>query len=156
MLEHLFWLLTKEIGVEPQRRVWLRDLLLDIYVWWAEGVHLCPQPRRGRGARHWDPGYINELLEQALPFDPDEVVEPIPGTTLDTHLGYALMLMSAAVHAVLLDRPRTADPVGSLRAEYRHIGSKVRFAPGGLGLFRLLCRESILYPVIGDFPLLQN
>ena len=108
---HLFWLLVKEIRAETPRWVWLRDLLLDVYVWWAEGVHLRPQPKRERGGRSWEPGYMKELLEQALPFDPDDAVEPMPSPTLDAHLGYALMqVISRRLRSTSRPAPHNGPP----------------------------------------------
>ena len=153
---HLFWLLDKEMRADPNQWVWVRDVLLDVYIWWAEAVHLRPQPRRGRGARQWCPSYVNELLEYALPFDPDDPVEATPITILDANLGYALMLLSVEVYAALADQPRTKDPDGSFRTLYRRTSNKVRFAPGGRGNFRTLCSRinanSNYFPVSARLP----
>ena len=88
---HLLWLLKREIEAEPERWLWAHDLLLDIYIWWAEGAHLRPQPVRKRGASDWSAAFVNELLEYALPFDRETPVAPIRSVALDAHLGEALM-----------------------------------------------------------------
>ena len=53
---HLFWRLEYEVHQDRQRWIWIRDLILDIYIWWAEGVHLRPQPIKQRGLRDWQGG----------------------------------------------------------------------------------------------------
>jgi hypothetical protein len=67
---HLLWLLKKEIEAGPKLWEWICGLLLDIYIWWAEGVHLRPQPIRKRGKTEWLPAFVNELLEYSLPLRP--------------------------------------------------------------------------------------
>ena len=102
---HLFWLIEQAITAEPARWVWLRDLLLDVYVWWAEGVHLRPQPKRDRDSRNWRAACIEELLKDTLPFDSKADAEPPRSTTLDAHLGEALIEMTALVHRLLARHP---------------------------------------------------
>jgi Pentapeptide repeats (8 copies) len=139
---HLLWLLKKETEAEPERWEWISDLLLDIYIWWAEGVHLRPQPIRKRGKTEWLPAFVNELLEYSLPFDPETPAEPIRVVALDAHLGEALMQIAAGAHALLPTRA-DLDPDGNgLRANYRRLkGGKRKFAPGGNGYFGPLCNR---------------
>jgi len=113
-------------------------LILDVYIWWAEGVHLRPQPQRQRGMRHWSPAFFNELLEYAMPFDPQTDSQPVRSTALDAHLGDALMQITATVYAEMKDVGRESDPDTSLRIKYRKIGAQVRFVPGGEGFFNEL------------------
>ncbi|HMV66799.1 MAG TPA: TIR domain-containing protein, partial [Myxococcota bacterium] len=40
--DHLFWLVEQAIAARPGRWIRLRDLLADVYGWWAEGVPLRP------------------------------------------------------------------------------------------------------------------
>ena len=139
---HLFWLLDKALGEHRQRWVWLRDLLLDVYVWWAEGVSLRPQPATRRGALDWQTPYMDEMLRHALPFDPTERPEPPRATTLDAHLGEALIQITAFVHhrlmaepaGSLMDEPAGISVAGGKRCDYRtQAEGGLRFAPGGGG-----------------------
>ena len=133
--DHINWLLKREIKAAPERWVWLRDLILDVYIWWAEGAHLRSQPKRQRGVRQWKAPFVNELSEHALPYDPDEAAIPMRATSLDGRLGDALMQITATIHAELANAPRSPDPSNGLRARYRRIGTKVSFAPGSGGFF---------------------
>jgi uncharacterized protein YjbI with pentapeptide repeats len=139
---HILWLLKTEIEAEPQRWQWIGDLLLDVYIWWAEGVHLRPQPETRRGAKVWLPAFINEMLEDALPFDPTASADPIRTVALDAHMGDALMQITAAVHANLsAPREEKSDRSG-LRANYaRFADGRYAFAPGGNGYFGPLCHR---------------
>ncbi len=132
---HLFWLIEQAVEKEPERWVWLRDLLLDVYIWWAEGVHLRPQPRRDRDSRKWCPPFVEALLEDALPFDSRAEAEPPRSTALDAHLGEALMEMTALVHRLMARHPTAGEQEGGLRSSYRVRGDVTRFAPGGGGHF---------------------
>ena len=136
---HLQWLLADEIKRERDRWTWLRDLILDVYICWAEGVHLRPQPRVERGARRWKPAFVNDLVEDAMPFDPQAEAYPVRSTALDAHLGCALMQMTAIIHAELIETGREPDPQDSLRRHYRTVGEKVLFSPGGAYYFVELC-----------------
>jgi hypothetical protein len=136
---HLHWLLSYEIKREPERWVWLRDLILDVYIWWAEGVHLRPQPHTERGVRLWNPAFINDLLKDALPFDQQAEAYPTRSTLLDAHLGAALMQITAKIYNELIGMPREPDPQDSLRRNYRTTDEKVHFIPGGEGYFDELC-----------------
>jgi uncharacterized protein YjbI with pentapeptide repeats len=138
---HLLWLLKGEIETEPERWEWICDLLLDVYIWWAEGVHLRPQPVRKRGTSDWNPAFVNGLLEYSLPFDPEASAAPIRSVALDAHLGDALMQITAAAHA-LRPTPVRVDPDrdGLVRPNYRRLnGGSRQFAPGGGGYFAVLC-----------------
>lgn len=132
---HLFWLIEQAVEKEPERWVWLRDLLLDVYIWWAEGVHLRPQPKLARDSRQWLPAFVEELLLDALPFDSRAEAEPPRSAALDAHLGEALMEITALVHRLLAEHPAANKPEGGLRSRYRDQGEVPRFAPGGGGYF---------------------
>ncbi len=138
---HLLWLLEREIEAEPERWRWACDLLLDIYIWWAEGVHLRPQPVRKRGTSDWSPAFVNELLEYSLPFDRATPAAPIRSIALDAHLGDALMQLTAAAHAFLATRADVDPDKDGLRPNYRRLSdAKRRFAPGG-SYFQPLCNR---------------
>ncbi|MCK1718323.1 pentapeptide repeat-containing protein [Bradyrhizobium sp. 141] len=139
---HILWLLNSEIQAEPGRWKWIGDLLLDVYIWWAEGVHLRPQPLMRRGVKVWQAAFINELLEHALPFELTAPVEPMRTTALDAHLGDALMQITAVVHASLPTADRREPDRDCLRENYlRFGGGRRRFAPGGRGYFESLCHR---------------
>ncbi len=137
-----FWLLKTEIEAEPGRWEWICDLLLDVYIWWAEGIHLRPQPQLRRGSRLWLPAFINELLEDALPYDSTTSSDPIRTAALDAHLGEALMQITAVVHASLPARRTNPSDQGTLRANYRRSANGTFvFAAGGTGYFGPLCHR---------------
>jgi uncharacterized protein YjbI with pentapeptide repeats len=139
---HVFWLLKSEIEADPERWEWICDLLLDVYIWWAEGVHLRPQPQTHRGAKVWLRAFINEMLEDALPFDPTASADPIRTVALDAHLGDALMQITAIVHAALSGRLENTSDRNCLRANYRRFNrGSPAFAPGGGGYFGSLCQR---------------
>jgi uncharacterized protein YjbI with pentapeptide repeats len=78
-----------------------RDLLADVWDWWAEGVHMRPQPVLSK--RHdvgFDPPYAQELIEMSMPLDlpKDQVPEPPRTIVADAHLGDALFRLSTWVH----------------------------------------------------------
>ncbi|MGY3037853.1 hypothetical protein ACVIIV_007023 [Bradyrhizobium sp. USDA 4354] len=159
--DHILWLLNSEIQAEPERWEWIGDLLLDVYIWWAEGVHLRPQPLMRRGAKVWQAAFINELLEHALPFDSTTTADPIRSTALDGHLGEALMQITAAVYASLPASGGLEPGRDCLRRNYlRFQGDRRRFAPGGGGYFTSLCnrinaahwRAGALFPTFAYLP----
>lgn len=151
---HLFWLLGRAIEAEPERWVWLRDLLLDVYIWWAEGVHLRRQPGCARDPREWATAFVEEMVLGALPFDSKVHAEPPRSTALDAHLGDALMEITALVHRLLLDRPTNDQPGVGFRPVYRTTGDIPRFKPGGGGHFRnLVARINAAgWRPLGEFP----
>ena len=130
---HLFWLIEQAVAKQPARWVWLRDLLLDVYIWWAEGVHLRPQPGIERGQKVWRSAHIDDMLHMALPFDPSVPTEPPRTTTLDAHLGEALMELTALVHALLIETAGEMPMAGALRDGYRHGEQHNCFAVGASG-----------------------
>lgn len=150
---HLVWLIRADIQAEPTRWTWLRDVLLDVYIWWAEGVLLRPQPTRSRDSRGWSPAYVHELLEHALPIDSETRAEPMRSATLDAHLGSALMQITAVVFDAMLAHKRIVYEHASLRHKYTYKAEDgVRFAPGG-GFFANLCaRINARTSAAGAFP----
>jgi hypothetical protein len=141
----VFWLLGRAIAANPGHWTFLRDLLADVYVWWAEGVHLRPQPKRERGQRRWEQPYVFEMAEWSLPYT-DPEAEPMCTATLEGHLGYALIQLAAFVHAQL--PPSANAPV--MRAERRYQfddGIRRRFRPGGGYFKHIVARwETVLMP----------
>ncbi|MEM7060733.1 MAG: pentapeptide repeat-containing protein [Pseudomonadota bacterium] len=136
---HLFWLIKQDIAADTDRWLWLRDLILDVYIWWAEGVHLRPQRvRQRRGDDKWEPAYMQDMQEHALPFDMDAPANPQRSAALDAALGEALMEIGALIHAELLDHPAQIKPDTELRQYYRADPGGARFAPGGESHFKSL------------------
>jgi len=79
----------------------VRDALADLWDWWAEGVHLRPQPSlTQRRDVQFAPPYAQELVEWSLPLHQERGVLPEPEayTTMDAHLGDALCRLAATVH----------------------------------------------------------
>jgi len=80
----------------------VRDLLVGLWDWWAEGVHLRPQPHRRKGQRNFEfnTPYAVELAEKLAPSDlpRDRLPEPVRITTIDSHLGDGIFRLSCIVH----------------------------------------------------------
>jgi hypothetical protein len=94
---------TEPLDLERWGRV--RDALADIWDWWAEGVHLRPQPKREPRTRTVSlegiKTYAQELVELAAPHDPVErsqLLEPSRVVSIDAHLGDGLFRLCALVH----------------------------------------------------------
>jgi hypothetical protein len=97
----------------------VRDRLADLWDWWAEGVHMRPQPYREKGKSNitFNPPYALRLAEQIPPTDlpRGSFPEPVCLTTLDAHLGDALLRLNCALHFQIniatgwLDRPSLSD-----------------------------------------------
>ncbi|PPD37225.1 MAG: hypothetical protein CTY18_01875 [Methylomonas sp.] len=81
----------------------IRDGLADIWDWWAEGVHLRPQPKRDKrsGVVSYDCPFVEELVRWAGPQDLGRlgaIPEPKRTASLDAHLGDALIRLCADIH----------------------------------------------------------
>ena len=134
---HLGWLLKRAAGADPARWQRIRDLVTNVYAWWAEGVHLRPQPTGSRVGNRWQPPFVNTLFAQSAPFDdPQARFIPVRSTALDAHLGHALMRLACVLHAELFE---AGGQLGGRRALYQTGDSaQVRFRPGGGGFMRAL------------------
>jgi hypothetical protein len=110
--------------ISLQRWKAIRDALADFWDWWAEGVHLRPQPfrRRDTGSLDYDEPYAIWLIRVLAPvYRPGgKFPEPIRTTTIDSHLGDALFRLNCAVHFQInlatgwLDRTRRSkEPIAS-------------------------------------------
>jgi hypothetical protein len=80
-----------------------RDGLADVWDWWAEGVHMRPQPATDKRTRHvsLEHAYAEDLVNYDAPFDPSErskELAPARTTTMDAHLGDGLFRLCAIVH----------------------------------------------------------
>lgn len=80
----------------------VRDRLIQLWDWWADGVHLRPQPFRPKGTNNidFDKPYAVRLIEQMAPTEVARgaLPEPVRTTTVDAHLGDALFQLNCAVH----------------------------------------------------------
>jgi uncharacterized protein YjbI with pentapeptide repeats len=130
---HLAWLIRWEIGrsavadgarrsdgeSQPlELRLWevVRDRMVGLWDWWGEGVHMRVQPfrKKNKSEVEYDAPYACDLAEQIapvnLPFG--TLPEPVRLTTLDSHLGDALLRLNCALHFQInrasgwLDRPQ--------------------------------------------------
>jgi uncharacterized protein YjbI with pentapeptide repeats len=106
---HLFWLIDAAIDADPRRWIWVRDLLCDVYTWWAGRAHLQMHAERVRGRQQWSRPAIVEMLEDALPVEDHSVITSRSTTRVDAILGQALLQLTAHVHARLTDYPTTGD-----------------------------------------------
>jgi uncharacterized protein YjbI with pentapeptide repeats len=134
--EHLRWLLDRSARNEPERWLAVRDLVTSVYAWWAEGVHLRHQPTGSKTGGRWKPPFVDQLFAQAMPFeDPKRSYVPMRTTSLDSHLGKALMRLTCMLHEML---PQKTQP-NERRARYQSVeDSTVRFQPGGKGFMRAI------------------
>jgi Pentapeptide repeats (8 copies)/TIR domain len=133
---HLQWLMAREAEAAPERWVLIRDLIASVYAWWAEGVHLRHQPTGSRTSL-WKPPLVDQLFVQAMPFDdPKRSFVPLRTTSLDAHLGHALMRLACMLHTEL---PQATGGSHPRRARYQRIeAQRARFQPGGDGFFKPL------------------
>lgn len=80
----------------------VRDGLADVWSWWAEGVHLRPQPIEDTGAfKLPEPPYVQQLIKISNALDPEKMRKaqsPNRSVTLDAHLGDGLVRLCALVH----------------------------------------------------------
>jgi hypothetical protein len=125
---HLRWLLQQETSIECSRLSRVRDLLVSLYAWWAEGVHLRHQASNTR-RQPWNSPYVDQLFTQVMPFDdPKRGMVPIRTTSLDAHLGHALVRMACITHSLVSDAD--VAPQGR-RVMYQHYqDGRVYFRPG--------------------------
>lgn len=142
----------------------IRDGLADLWDWWAEGVHLRPQPSLGkRRELTYKAPRVLELIEYSLPFDSNAShPRPTPTTTMDSHLGYGLLVLCVLVHhhllAVETELGSSSSATKSNLEEnsarrYQSLnpsgGSGLRFAPSGpnneyfLGYIHRICSAGV-------------
>lgn len=134
---HLTWLIEWEVGrlartgggrqsdeeTQPlELDDWkvVRDRLVDLWDWWAEGVHMRLQPYRDKGKSgvKYNTPYVLRLAEQIAPADlpRGRLPEPVRLTTLDAHLGDALIRINCKLHSIInkatgwLDRSLLSGP----------------------------------------------
>lgn len=81
----------------------VRDGLAEVWHWWAEGVHLRPQPVYDKKTKHTDfnRAFVEDLVIHDLPYDRGNKyreLAPARTMTMDAHLGDALIRIAAIVH----------------------------------------------------------
>lgn len=80
----------------------VRDRLVQLWDWWADGVHLRPQPFRPKGTNEikFERPYATRLVKQIAPTELPRgtLPEPVRTTTVDAHLGDALFRLNCALH----------------------------------------------------------
>jgi hypothetical protein len=93
----------------------IRDLLSDLWDWWAEGVHLRSQPfiREDTSALDYNEAFSPWLGKTIAPIDlpRDRLPEPIRTTTIDGHLGDALFQIACTVHFAINKATGWLEPV---------------------------------------------
>lgn len=146
---NIFWLLKTEIRENPEGWIGLRDLLADVYAWWAEGVHLRMHWWNNRsGKEGFRRPYVDDLIEWSLPVTTDAI--PMRSVTLDGHLGDALLKLTALVHWELrrVSKPPPADRGNHSYQSWSQNESFCRFRPGG--------KDQFMKSIIGRFEAVGN
>lgn len=135
---HLFTLLERELPRDRAHWLAVRDALVDIYAWWADGGHLRPQLRRAVAAAAngtewnagWAPPFVAEMAVWAMPRT-SEAHGPVHATaTVDAILGDALIQLCAFFHARLPVSTSDASSRRPYRSDDGDDGTR-RFRPGG-------------------------
>lgn len=115
-----------------QESTWLeiRDLLAELWDWWAEGVHLRPQPfvRDDTSSLDYKEVFASTLVKKIAPVDlpRDKLPEPIRTTTIDAHLGDALFQINCTVHFAINKK------LGWLDLHPTKAGSRISVTPSEL------------------------
>jgi hypothetical protein len=133
------------LAATPEEWRRARTLLADLWDWWADGVHLRPQPKddEDTGQIKWDSSLAERLVPKCRPLIPSPtggLPEPLRTTTLDAHLGDALFRLSAWVHRHLQGR-FSDDGVSPPRRSQHLDGGRLTFRPTGTDgrYFGVLC-----------------
>ncbi|WP_281558122.1 pentapeptide repeat-containing protein [Thalassomonas sp. RHCl1] len=136
---HLFWLIENHMASNLNQWQWLRDAVLSVYAWWAEGALLRHQPTGSRARSRWEEPYIDALFQQVIPFDTNDDLAPIRTSVLDSHLGHALMQITAYIFERLSKRLSPENNLKKRELTYcSDLGRTLRFQPGGVGFFKAL------------------
>ena len=136
---HLFWLIENNIESNLDKWRWLRDVVLSIYTWWAEGILLRHQSTRSSTLSRWQEPYVDSLFQQVIPFDTLEDLAPIRTSILDSHLGHALMQITAFIFDQLFNQVNADNKLKKRELTYcSDSNGKLHFKPGGEGFFRTL------------------
>jgi hypothetical protein len=113
----------------------LRTFLADAWDWWAEGVHLRPQP--GYDAHTGQLTWLAPAAELTVPRcspiqrKSRELPQPVRLTTLDSHLGDGLFRLCTLYNSLVgLRTDGSVAKEGPLR-RYQSFGTFRRFKPHG-------------------------
>ena len=113
----------------------VRTFLADAWDWWAEAVHMRPQPTYdpNSGQLAWQPPPAVQVIPRcaAIQRQSRDLPQPIRLNTIDAHLGDAIFRLCVIVHRLV--GPRTAGEVqseGPLR-RYQSFSRFRRFKPTG-------------------------
>jgi hypothetical protein len=123
---HVFWLIERAAAENRGRWVWIRDLLADVYSWWVDRAHLRIHPERRYGRPDLSDPAILDVIKYELPRDDRQWIGSRTTTSMDAHLGDALLQITAFVHSCLMNE----DMVGTREHQSGQPG-KVRFRPFG-------------------------
>jgi hypothetical protein len=134
-------------GATPDEWRRARTLLADLWDWWADGVHLRPQPSDDEetGQVKWDKSPAERLVPKCRPLIPGTsgaLPEPVRSTTLDAHLGDALFRLCSWVHRQLHGHS-SVDLIRSWRRAQGTDGKRLMFRPTGTNpdYFNQLCHR---------------
>src|SRR5712692_990847 len=113
----------------------VRTFLADAWDWWAEGVHLRPQPAYDAhsGQLTWLAPAAEFVVPRCSPIQRKsrELPQPVRLTTLDSHLGDGLFRLCAFLHSLVGQRtPGRVNIEGPLR-RYQSFKGFRRFKPHG-------------------------
>jgi len=136
---HLFWLIENNIESNLDRWEWIRDAVLSIYSWWAEGVLLRHQPTGSRACSRWKEPYVDSLFQQVIRFDSSKELAPIRTSVLDSHFGHAIIQITAFIFDQLFTRVDAKNNPNKRELAYCYDSrGGFYFKPGGDGFFRAL------------------
>jgi uncharacterized protein YjbI with pentapeptide repeats len=121
---HLFWLIERASATEPDQWVGIRDLLADLFEWWAARTHLRIHPERRHGQATWSNAPVVDQLIRELPRDSRPWIASASTLALDAHLGNALIQITAFVHSLL-----THHNTAGTRYRQTQQAGEVRFRP---------------------------
>ena len=139
---HLFWLIDRGVTADSDQWHWIRDAVLEVYAWWAEGATIRHQPTRSRIGARWESPYVDALFQKIIPFDDNATFYPVRTSILDSHLGDALMQLTAWIFYRLADDARSEIAYDRRSDLYCSMwNNRIYFKPGGEGFFRALVNK---------------
>ncbi len=137
--DHVWEGQTAPIADEEWQR--LLTLLADLWDWWADGVHLRPQPwdNEYTGQIEWSKSLADRLVPMCRPITAGNVPEPIRTATIDAHFGDALFRICSWLYWNLALHPGSAQ---ERRRRFQGLnGQRLAFRPTGPNpdYFSMLC-----------------
>jgi hypothetical protein len=124
----------------------VRDALADVWDWWAEGVHLRPQPEWDNRTKSATLGhaYADDLVVRASPLDvPRDLkgVEPARTTTMDAHLGDGIFRLASRVHFLIA---AATGWLGVSGTEHRAFGAQLWLGVSESGAGPRRCQSAVV------------